>query len=117
MKRIFLKQPLTDKDDPTPSAPSASANSGRTSDGKFAVGNSHSRGNPHQQQVQRLRSAVYRALTPSDLVAIVRALVARARRGDPTASKLLFERSLGKGVDVDRQIETNEDFNPDDRFI
>jgi len=70
--------------------------------GRFVPGHAGlSPGNPHAAQVSRLRAALLEAVTPEDLRAIVRVLIRMARKGSLPAIKELFERVLGKPVELD----------------
>ena len=73
----------------------------RTADGRFVKGHkSPGPGNPHAQQVNRLRSALMSAVTPDDMKAVIAALIRKARTGDVPACKELFDRVIGKPKDV-----------------
>lgn len=78
--------------DPSPSG----GDGGRDGRGRFATGNTASRGNPHAQAVGRLRAALLGAVTPDDLSEIVVALVAKAKAGDVAAAREVLDRCLGK---------------------
>jgi len=82
--------------------PSATESYGdRGPDGRFRPGNRAAKGNPHAAAVARLRSALLAAVTPDDVAEIVRALVAKARRGDVVAARELLSRVLGPPVELD----------------
>jgi hypothetical protein len=51
--------------------------------------------------VARLRSALFKAVTPEDLTEVVRALVQSAKSGDVAATKELLQRLLGPPVEFD----------------
>lgn len=74
---------------------------GRTSAGRFVLGNPGGPGNPHAPTVARLRAAILAAVTPDDIEAIVRALVHRAKGGDLGAARELLDRAIGKATDAD----------------
>jgi hypothetical protein len=81
--------------------PSTNGANGRDKAGRFAKGNPGGPGNPLARQAQLLRSALYAAVTPSDVDAIVRAIVAQAKTGDVTAAKLVLDRLLGQPESID----------------
>lgn len=49
----------------------------------------------------RLRRALLRTVTPDDIAAIVRALVARAKDGDTLAAREILNRTLGRPLEAD----------------
>lgn len=81
--------------------PSPTAVNGRGPGGRFAPGNRAARGNPHARQVARLRSTLLKAVTPQQLKSVVQALIREAEAGNVPAIKELFERTLGKPVELD----------------
>ena len=82
-------------------SPTGNGDNGRDAQGRFAPGNRGGPGNPHAAQVSRLRSALLDAITPDDMRAIVAALIEKARSGDVHAASVLFDRVLGKPLEVD----------------
>ena len=64
--------------------------------GKFLAGNAFAQGNPHAKRVGELRTAMLEAVTPRDLRAIVKKLIAQAKAGDVIAAREVLDRSLGK---------------------
>ena len=82
--------------------PSTSASDGnRDSTGRFIAGNKASKGNPLGPMVAKLRSCLVNSVTEDDMRAIVAALVDKAKRGDVSAASLLFDRCLGKPLEID----------------
>jgi len=81
--------------------PTPNEDNGRDGRGRFAPGNRGGPGNPHAAQVSRLRSALLDAVTPADMRDVVRALVDKAKGGDVHAASVLFDRVLGKPLEVD----------------
>lgn len=79
-------------------------NGGRDVRGRFAKGNPGGPGNPHAKKVAQLRSALLRAVSMSDLRAVVKKLVDLALAGDVPAARLIMDRLLGPSVPLD--IET-----------
>ena len=82
-------------------SPSTNGGNGRSSGGRFAPGNRGGPGNPHAKRVARLRSALFKAVTPADLRDVVAALLASAKGGDVPAAKELLQRLLGPPVELD----------------
>lgn len=69
---------------------------GRDRCGRFATGNKLARGNPMNRRVQRLRVALLQAVGTDDVRQVVKALLAKAMKGDVAAATLLFDRLLGR---------------------
>ncbi len=72
-------------------SPSPAVENGRGQAGRFGIGNTFGRGNPHASKVQKLRTAMLAAVTEDDVSAIVRALVMLARNRDLKAAKLILD--------------------------
>jgi hypothetical protein len=91
--------------------PSTAEDNGRDSAGRFAPGNSVGRGNPHARHVAKLRSALMKAVTPEDIIAIVTKMVELAKDGDLVAAKEVLTRTLGKPQEADlaERLEQLED--------
>ena len=70
-------------------APIQMSENGRTSGGKFGLGNRVAVG--HSSHGKRLRSAVLSAITTDDVSAIIKKLVESAKAGDFKAEKLLLD--------------------------
>ena len=84
------------------SAPSTNRENGqRDTKGRFATGNKGGPGNPLAGRVAKLRSSLLAAVTIADIRAAIRALVAKARGGDVAACRELFDRTIGKPVELD----------------
>lgn len=79
-----------------PSPNGQSAKSGRTSNGRFALGNPGGPGNPHGRRSAWLREQVLEAVTDRDMQAVVRALISKAKGGDIAAIRELLNRVLGR---------------------
>jgi len=73
----------------------------RGADGRFLPGNAGGPGNPFAARVGELRAALLGAVEPGDLAAIAKTLVRAAKGGDVAAAKVLFERLLGRPVELD----------------
>ncbi len=82
-----------------PSSPNGA--NGRDQHGRFAPGNAGGPGNPHAQQVAKLRAALLDAVTEDDLREIVAALVQAAKMGDTAAAREVLDRTIGKPVQTD----------------
>jgi len=80
---------------------STAASNGRDERGRFVGGNSCGKGNPHAKRVARLRASLLEAVTPADVRAVVRTLVAQAKSGDVMAAKVLLERVFGPACALD----------------
>lgn len=74
-------------------APSTNGRNGR---GQFAKGNPGGPGNPYARRAARLRSALLQTVTPEDIRAAVKALIAKAKAGDLAAIRELMDRAIGK---------------------
>jgi hypothetical protein len=82
-------------------SPSPNGRNGRDAGGRFAKGNAGGPGNPFSRRAAELRTALYEAVTPDDLRAIVKKLVKHAKAGDVTAAREVLNRLLGKPEPVD----------------
>lgn len=71
---------------------------GRGRFGRFTTGNVVGRrgGNPKLKLLSEHQAALRKAVSPEELVEVVRALLDRARQGDTLAGRLLLERYGGK---------------------
>src|SRR5678815_783739 len=92
-------------------APSPTGSNGRGSNGKFAPGNQHAKGNPFAKRVARLRSALFKAVTPADLNDVVASLLKQAKAGDVASIKELLQRLLGppEAVDLVERLDALEE--------
>lgn len=77
-------------------SPILNGDEGRTDRGTFAKGNPGGRGNPLAKQVNQLRVALAKAVTPADVRGIAKGLIRKAKNGDVAAAHELFDRLLGK---------------------
>ena len=82
-------------------APSTNGDNGRQAGGRFAQGNAGGPGNPHAKRVAKLRTALFKAVSPDDLKAVVAALLASAKGGDVAAARELLQRLLGPPEAID----------------
>jgi len=76
--------------------PSTNAPNGRDTSGRFAEGNRLGKGNPLAGQVHLRRQTFYSAVSEADLIAIVGAVVEKAKRGDIAAAKVILEWTIGR---------------------
>jgi hypothetical protein len=90
---------ITDMVPITTPSPNGS-NGERDEKGRFAKGNPGGPGNPHARQASRYRELFATTVTEDDFREIVQALVARAKEGDIVAAREVFNRIIGKPVDV-----------------
>ena len=82
-------------------APSTNGDNGRQAGGRFAQGNAGGPGNPHAKRVAKLRTALFKAVSPDDLKAVVAALLASAKGGDVAAAREQLQRLLGPPEAID----------------
>jgi hypothetical protein len=84
---------------------------GRDASGRFAKGNPGGPGPAFPRRVAELRAAILDAVTPADVIDVIRALVKAAKSGDVAAAKVFLDRVLGTplAVDVLERIEELED--------
>lgn len=74
----------------------------RAKDGKFLKGfTPNPKGNPMLGRVQKLRSAMLTACTDEDMASIMIKLIDMAKRGNLEAIKEVFQRTVGKPVELD----------------
>lgn len=64
--------------------------------GRFVRGTAGGPGNPQLQQLAEYKRVVREAVTPSQLIAVLRKLLEKAKKGDAFAAKILLDRTLGK---------------------
>lgn len=64
--------------------------------GRFLKGNYGGPGNPQLQQLAAYKEVVRAAVTPKQLIAVLRKMLEKARGGDVLAAKVLLDRTLGK---------------------
>lgn len=72
------------------------ANTGRTANGRFTLGNLYSKGNPFARRLGALRSAFLNAVTDADVTAVARKLAELAAAGDVQAAALFLSYAVGK---------------------
>lgn len=74
---------------------------GRDANGRFAIGNKASLGNPYTQKVAELRAVLMAATSKRDMVEIWAALLLKAKDGNIAAIREVFDRTIGKPVEAD----------------
>ena len=86
-------------------------NGDRDANGRFTKGNPGGPGPAFPRRVAALRAALLDAVTPADVIAVIRALVEAAKGGDVAAAKVFLDRILGSplAVDVIERLERLED--------
>jgi hypothetical protein len=82
-------------------SPSTNGANGRGAGGRFVPGNKGGPGNPHAGRVARLRAALFKSVTPSDLRLVIAALLSQAKAGDVASIRELLQRLLGPPVEID----------------
>jgi hypothetical protein len=92
-------------------SPSTTASNGRGDNGKFGPGNRCAKGNPFAKRVARLRSALFKAVSPADLRDVLAALLKQAKAGDVASIKELLQRLLGppEAVDMVERLDALEE--------
>ena len=85
---------------------------GRDCHGRFTEQNHFGRGNPYAAKVAKLRSALLEAVSPDDITAVIKKLIAKSKQGDVVCAKEIFDRTLGKPVEYDfvEKLEELEQF-------
>lgn len=78
---------------------------GRDGEGRFVEGWKGGPGNPHIKQVQELRSALMRRVTPDDIEQIAQTLVDNAKAGDSFAIAQILDRTVGKVISDEKKAE------------
>jgi hypothetical protein len=71
---------------------------GRLPDGRFAVGNRESRGNPNALKTHQHRATLLSATTPEQITAAVNALADKAAAGDVAACKVFLDHTCGRAM-------------------
>ena len=78
---------------------------GRDARGRFTPGNPGGPGNPYVRVVASWRNAFVSEVSPDDVGAVIRALVAAAKRGEPWAVREVLDRCLGKPRQAEERAE------------
>ena len=68
----------------------------RAANGQFKPGNQEACGNPFGRRVAQLRAILMRTVTDGDFAEIAEMLIAKAKKGDLAATRLLLSYTLGK---------------------
>lgn len=82
-------------------APIGRLGDGRGRNGRLLPGKRGGPGNPHARRVNKLRSAMLKAVTPRRLVAVVKAIPEKAEAGDVAVTALVLAYAVGKPRDDD----------------
>lgn len=90
----------------------AGGDPGRDATGRFTSGNGFASGNPYAKRVNEFRSVLFAAVSDEDLREIAETLRDQAKAGNLDATKILFDRLLGRPT----QHNVNENHNHDDAF-
>jgi hypothetical protein len=80
-----------------PATPAA-AGGDRNARGQFVTGNRGGPGNPFARRVAALRSALLEAITPEQIADLVKAMYARALKGDMAAASILLRYAVGAPI-------------------
>jgi hypothetical protein len=81
---------------------------GRDASGRFAVGCKGGPGNPALQRLAKWKEAMSKAVTPSDIKAVVKSLIREAKAGSVPACGMILDRCCGRVVTDDLAAEINE---------
>jgi hypothetical protein len=81
---------------PAPPEAAPEDNSGRDARGRFTKGNPGGPGNPFARRVAEMRKAMMDAVTPEDIAAIGKAMLAKAKEGDVGAARLVLSYIVGR---------------------
>ena len=76
--------------------PKPQTTSDRAANGQFKPGNQEACGNPFGRRVAQLRAILMRTVTDGDFAEIAEMLIAKAKKGDLAATRLLLSYTLGK---------------------
>lgn len=87
---------MTDKDAPLANGDKGQAKSDRDAHGRFLPGHPGGPGNPHAKAVAAWREALFNAITPADVEAVILILKAKARAGESWAVREFLDRVFGK---------------------
>ncbi len=113
-----MKRKKLIEDAPSESPSPAGSSGGRDpKTGRFLPGNKHGTGNPLAVRAQKLRVALFAAITPEDMFLILRRLVRMAKRGDLAAARLILDRCFGRVHRGGEPMTDEDQYNPDDRFL
>lgn len=86
---------------PSPNGRNGESGKGRDGRGRFAAGNTGGPGNPYAAAAGRWRAAVIASVSEEDVRAVMRALIAAAKRGEAWAVREFMDRTLGRPVEAD----------------
>jgi hypothetical protein len=81
----------------------------RTPDGRFAKDNAGGPGNPHARHCARMLALMRTCISEEELVAIIRALLDKAIKGDTSAAKIILSYKIGKPAPAPNPDEIDRD--------
>ena len=79
-----------------PKPKGAKGEEGRAANGRFMPGYKGGPGNPYGAYVEKLRVALYAAVSAKDIADIAKAQIEKALEGNTYAAQFVFDRVLGK---------------------
>lgn len=77
------------------------ASPGKLASGKFAKGNTLSKGNPYAKHVAEIRRELFEAREPGDIAVACRKMLEQAMKGDRASLAEYLDRTVGKTVAMD----------------
>ena len=78
---------------------------GFDSNGYFAKGNKHGKGNPFVKRVSEFRKAYLNAVSAEEIAQLAQVMMKKALKGDMIAARELLSRCLGKAEAIDTIME------------
>jgi hypothetical protein len=99
-------RPTLTAEDTTPAKRSTK---GHAADGKFIAGNPGGPGNPHARHCARMLALLRTCISDEDMIAIIRALVEKAKKHDTSAAKILFSYVIGKPAEAPNPDQIDRD--------
>lgn len=94
--------------------PLPNGSNGRNANGTFGKGNSGGPGNPYARQSAHFKKLLLGAVSDAAFKQVVKAILQRAKKGEPAAVNILLDRLLGKVVMEEPQIDTTAPRSPVD---
>src|SRR5262249_2272658 len=88
--------PMHATETPTPTATPTPTDPDHDERGRFVRGNKGGPGNPYARKMASLRQAMLDAVTDEDMAEVTRAVLAKAKKGDLEAARLLYQYGQGK---------------------
>src|SRR5262249_19754416 len=78
---------------------------------RFAFGNPGGPGNPNVRRASMMKRAIAQAVTPEEVAAVFKAMIAKAIEGDREAGRLVLYYTIGKPDEFHKAMERMEDFD------